>query len=56
MVRKQTGTLVCTSWQTKTAAAALAVIAAVALPQLVHFIGMPGFGFGYAARRDDERH
>ncbi len=31
--------LVCTTWKTKTLAAVLAVIAAVALPQLVHLVG-----------------
>ena len=31
--------LVCTTWKTKTLAAALAVIAAVALPQLFHLLG-----------------
>lgn len=32
--------LLCRTWKTKTAAAVLAVIAAVALPQLFHLVGM----------------
>ena len=37
---EQTRTLVCKTWKTKTIAAILAVIAAVALPQAFHYLGM----------------
>lgn len=40
MLNVQTKTLVCRTWKTKTVAAVLAVIAAVALPQLFHALGM----------------
>lgn len=45
MEKIRQNSLVCRTWKTKTAAAALAVIAAVALPQLVHLLGaVTGFG------------
>lgn len=37
---EKTDALVCKTWKTKTAAAVLAVIAAVALPQICHYLGM----------------
>ncbi len=37
---EKTKTLVCNTWKTKTVAAVLAVIAAVALPQLFHYLGV----------------
>lgn len=40
MEKTVTKTLLCRSWKTKTAAAAIAVIASVALPQLFHLLGM----------------
>lgn len=40
MLKVQTKTLVCRTWKTKTFAAVLAVIAAVALPQAFHALGL----------------
>ncbi|MBR7186099.1 MAG: ECF transporter S component [Clostridia bacterium] len=40
MEKVQTKSLVCKTWKTKTVAAILAVIGAVAIPQLFHYIGM----------------
>ena len=40
MLKVQTKLLVCRTWKTKTVAAVLAVIAAVALPQAFHALGM----------------
>lgn len=40
MVNAQSRSFVCKTWKTKTVAAVLAVIAAVALPQLFHLLGM----------------
>ncbi len=37
---EKTKTLVCNTWKTKTAASVLALISAVALPQLFHLLGM----------------
>ena len=37
---EKTKKLICNTWKTKTVAAVLAVIAAVALPQLFHLVGM----------------
>ncbi len=37
---EKTNTLVCKTWKTKTVAAVLAVITAVALPQICHLLGM----------------
>lgn len=40
MEKIQSRSLVCKTWKTKTVAAVLAIIAAVALPQALHYLGM----------------
>lgn len=47
MEKIQTRSLVCTTWKSRTAAAVIAVICAVALPQLFHLLGMAS-GLGSA--------
>lgn len=47
MERVSTKSFVCKTWKTKTAAAVLAIVSAVALPQLFHLLGMAS-GLGSA--------